>query len=342
MEIRGNEAVCHHVASFCGGDAIVESEHIVLPGTYADSFSRLPIDLIVAIVNVLPAHALVSLALTSKRFSSVLLLTFPASFQAVAAVEKVRVGSITGMSFFEALDDIQAVSVNAQKPVLLRKFAVSWAALPRDLLIGMGLSDLHDAFKEKLFFNTLRTEECAITYPPQSMSETLLFVDLIVANYVGVKTFEHCRIWPTELLSITNIDQWPMILDSLLLDVPAQALSREIERFTEKDYAPGTEISDRLATEAVVKLFFVSSFHTFLHTIGKPGRQDVQLRMERQFGRRTEAQWNAIEDRMVLELSARYGHVDLWFLKEECSRWRDGEVFLTRVQNAGIVSKSDS
>ncbi|KKB62755.1 hypothetical protein WM40_15870 [Robbsia andropogonis] len=133
-----------------------------------------------------------------------------------------------------------------------------------------------------------------------------------------------------------------MILDSLLLDVPAQALSREIERFTEKDYAPGTEISDRLATEAVVKLFFVSSFHTFLHTIGKPGRQDVQLRMERQFGRRTEAQWNAIEDRMVLELSARYGHVDLWFLKEECSRWRDGEVFLTRVQNAGIVSKSDS
>ncbi|WP_157685160.1 hypothetical protein [Robbsia andropogonis] len=207
----------------------------------------------------------------------------------------------------------------------------------------MGISDLHDAFNEKSFFDTLRTQEFAITYPPRSMSDALLFVDLIVAHYVGANSFEHCRIWPMELISIINKKQWPMIFESLLLYLPAQALDREIERFATQYDVLGTEISDRFAAEVAVNLFFVSSFYASMHNNSRKLRgQDVQLKMDCQFGRRTEAQWNAIEDRIVLELSKRYGRIGDWVLKQECSRWRDGEVFLTRVQNAGIASKSDS
>lgn len=340
MEIRNNALGSILPESICGGSpdpASGDADHFP---QYSYNFRKLPDELVLMVANVLPGRAILNLVFTNKHFSSLLPLTFRRSFQAIAAIEKVKAGAVTVTSFLNTLASIQAIQIDAQKPALLRDFSLSWAALSQPHSASAEIPDHSGTFEERAFCKALREVQLAITLPPQSLSDTLASIDISVACYVGLSSFAVCNLWPINLMYATDKAAWPVMLESLLMSLPAHSLKSEIRELAEEYDGIVTEISDKLAEELAIALFFVNPFLASMNERNLPSGSDVRRKLRHQFGVRTEAQWVAIDNRMALEVQERCSRYAGSLRFEESNRWRAGSEFYALVQHSDVAERS--
>lgn len=302
-----------------------------------NALRKLPDELILAAANVLPARAIFNLGLTNKYLHALLLPVFHTSFQAIENIDKIRTDIVSLNTWRQAMKSLDAVSIEAQKPALLRDVALAYSSLTVDRVdpVNRGISPNSDSDESDtlIFERALKAQEEQIPLPPKSMSDALALVDLQVAGYVMLKSLQVSKTGPVELLLLSNKAFWPAMLESWLDDVPAHALKNVIECFAEGYDGPVVEISSRLAGEVAVAQFFVSDALATQPFVVKRTGPEVLALMHKRFNVSTEAQWDAIDERIATELRNRYPLTESAAFQEECRRWREDVAFLTLVKN---------
>ncbi|WP_024903758.1 F-box-like domain-containing protein [Robbsia andropogonis] len=217
------------------------------PGT----LQKLPDELLTTIFTALQARGLFNIGLVSKRLRTLIVPLSPSSITAIQKIGKVRTGRPAGWLFFQAIKSIEAASVSAHRPALLRELIL---AVPTNYR-RRGCTWDTEFFDNGCFFKAISAQYAMIIPQPKLLSDTLALIDLFVAHFVAYESFDDNAMQPIDLMRVTDKAFWPAMLDSLLMDVPACHLKSEIRLFCDEYHGPENTISWALAWQMATSRF---------------------------------------------------------------------------------------
>ncbi|WP_024903756.1 hypothetical protein [Robbsia andropogonis] len=296
--------------------------------TNRDNPFNVPEKIVDAFASLLSARTLLRLALANKRLHFLLTSNFQSTFTALSMIEAARRDTSVAWPFVRAIESIQTVSISAQRPALFRQLALTISD-PRQFAWSDD-DQRNYMFDSNKFYKAIADETRLIPLPPRCTLDALALIDLTVATSTGSRVFKPTEITHFNFLKTSEKAWWPAMLESLIIDIPAQDLKAEIATFLEKYDDQMVQISDPLACVLATTLFFGNT---------RSGA-DVRSEMQRRFGVTRSEQWRTIDHAIA-------SHIHLHFRAEppgpafdaECTRWRtNDEKFVVLAESAALAA----
>ncbi|KKB62010.1 hypothetical protein WM40_19730 [Robbsia andropogonis] len=304
---------------------------------YRDYLDELPGELFMATTSVLTMHAILQLGSTCKRLGAKMHASFPNLFKALSEIKATRTAPVPVLFFPAILSCIEQVSINRVPATLLRKLLVDVPRNRRSL-------DSRIPATQRVYVNHIETavarQKHLIPFPPACRADALYSIDLMVARHLcGAVNAESTRKELSFLLLHTTHAFWPAMLDSVLVDIPADDIPEAIKIFLDRYEGSVEKISNSFAKALASEMFFQRDLLDAFRDSKNKGaiiREILQTR----FGVTRDVQWQVIDECIALNLHKNLNSLPGARFDKLCENWRANDTNFVILAEQMTVAKA--